>query len=1760
MLIIGQMPVSTVFAAGGTALLKVTETVEGNVTTAQLGDVILYRLEFSCSSDTTECGAMTLTYKLDPGLIYQAPPVSSFPVGFTTSYDAPSRTVTITKDTDLLDGSQYDAIIAAKVDYDLRPLPTTVQNTITATIVPPPGDTAVYKVIPLVPPVSIGTAAPHWAVAKTLFAPSVNPTVNTDVTYRVDLCPTTPPPADPNQGNVPLSNIVLTDTLPVGATFVSASNGGTFAAGVVTWPSVPGELYPPNCLSRFVTIRYNSPPFSVGTDNDPDPDNNVTNRAHFDAEYIPSTTSPTCPITCSIGFDGQIDHPIAPIAEVPEYSKDDTGDPVGINGTARFTLNLDTNQTNFPSNSLILIDNIPPQLQVTSVTSGKWSSSFDYVQAFVEYSTDNGNSYTAFGAPVSPADWPLPGDPAIAYTAPVANITNVRWRFQYDPDQTAPFAFTQDGLPFSWSFSETPEIRITPRAVDTNSDPFPGPPPVPSSPMPKAVAGTTYDNCLYVTRINSLGNPTGSAPADCDIEPMTVQGNLVSLRTSKAETPGTAWDDLSDPFINSFVADSTILPADTVKYTLTVEVTERSSAPLINPTIQDTLPDTAGVPDLFFVRNGTAKLDGVPLAAAQQPAFNSAGQVLTWTWNNPRPALTINPLPLGSHFLTVEFYARVPRGQSPGTYTNDMYTTTDSVDAICENGTQVNDASNGDVDIDGDPTDPACQITDDYIVQRSAALRGEKWIRSVDPSNSQVVDATTFLPSASCPDGGTVGLPGGGSNPFTRFPCISQAFPEGALSPGQLVPPPPAINPALDDFEYNERIFNDGNVPMLSYVLYDILPYVGDKGSGGGLASTPRASEFMPTLRGPVTFISGPGGTTAADFTIEYNLTNKPCRPEVFDQPVGTPDVPAGCDDTWTSTWSTAVRSYRIRLNSGSIIPPATSSAELRFGVPMYIPLDAAPTGFDPNDALSHEIAWNSFAHVGSYNKAKPGDPVDIQDLLASEPRKVGITVPERMSVGNRVWRDADNNGTINSPDDTSPGIAGVTVDLYRDVDNNGVPDGAAIATTTTDSLGYYLFSNIPYDSTVMNNNRYIIGIPASNFFTGQPLYSLRSSTGAGNFPTPNDYTNPPSNGPDSTDHGIDPATPGQEVLSANFILQPTTEPTGESDLSSNDRDGLPGQRRGVNGERDNNSNLDIDFGFFGGDDVPFSIGNYVWLDTGQTAPGVYNYAQRNDGIRNGTEPAAPDGVLVRLYRDGDLNGIPTPAELIRTDTTVNGYYLFDNLDPGSYYVEIAPSNFVTGGPLAGWYSSQPTGTETTGVNGGITTPDIDNDDNGINAAFPETTGVFSSVVVLTRGVPEPLGELPSDLSGQPDPGPATDMKFDPTGWDGPGSIGRFGETDATSNATIDFGFIPPMSLGNRIWIDEGSGTSSLRSDFNNGIQDAGELGVSGVTVELWRDTDGTPGLQIATDTKMDTTTTDATGYYLFERLQPGTNYFVHLPAANFTGAGPLVNYLSSTDSAAPADDFIDKNDNGVDSPTPNTTGIHSQPIAMAYNSEPLTPASETDLSASVAYGPQNVGTLGQLDGDSNLTQDFGFVRPPRSIGNRLWIDANDDGTDNNNTEAAVPAGVRVSLYRDSNGDGQPDDIGIVGDNTDNALGYDLTDTNGFYLFDHLPPGKYVVGVDASNFTVGTGLLDGYTSSRGATSNNDTHDNGIDMLNIASSLYGVLGSSVNMTGTSPTGELHTSGDNASPGNMSLTQLAGMALPPPPPVRGAVSGKSITTAT
>jgi uncharacterized repeat protein (TIGR01451 family) len=252
-----------------------------------------------------------------------------------------------------------------------------------------------------------------------------------------------------------------------------------------------------------------------------------------------------------------------------------------------------------------------------------------------------------------------------------------------------------------------------------------------------------------------------------------------------------------------------------------------------------------------------------------------------------------------------------------------------------------------------------------------------------------------------------------------------------------------------------------------------------------------------------------------------------------------------------------------------------------------------------------------------------------------------------------------------------------------------------------------------------------------------------------------------------------------------------------------------------------------------------------------------------------------------------------------------------------------------------------------------------------------------------------------------------------------------------------------PIELGNRVWFDRD----------RDGIQDAGEPGLAGVTVEL-RD---------GANTVISTTTTAADGTYYFAStntgpLQPNTTYTVGIPS----GQAALSNYLLTTrDASANTNDTRD-----------------SDGTLVATNG---------------ATFSVTTGNAGQ----NNHTVDFGYWLPA-SLGNYVWVDANRDGQQNDGPTGV--SGVTVTLY----------DAGGL------PIGTTQTDSTGYYSFTNLLPGTYSVGFTAPvgyTFTVQGATTSSDTDSNadpvtgrtspvtlGAGQNNPTIDAGLVVLQPAISL------------------------------------------------------------
>ncbi len=613
-------------------------------------------------------------------------------------------------------------------------------------------------------------------------------------------------------------------------------------------------------------------------------------------------------------------------------------------------------------------------------------------------------------------------------------------------------------------------------------------------------------------------------------------------------------------------------------------------------------------------------------------------------------------------------------------------------------------------------------------------------------------------------------------------------------------------------------------------------------------------------------------------------------------------------------------------------------------------------------------------------------------------------------SIGDKVWYDTNGDGV---QDANEPGVSGVTVTLY---------DGAGniAPVSKTDANGNYLFTNLP-------NGTYQVGVSAPGGTV------LTTSTG----------TTPANN----TDSDIDPVTGKSATIT---ISAAGTVITG------------------------------IDAGLK--NDTKAALGDFVWNDINR------------DGIQQATEQGIPN-VVMQLYAAGPDNAVGGGDDILIVTATTDalGYYMFPNLDPAKYFVVATPPagyvvtlpNVVAGNPAldikdndftAG--AAPYTGKYVSGIydlpntvgkvprdmtvdlglyrNVAINTLNSisnfvwrDNNEDGVQTAGE--IGVANVTVRLLDGAGAPFNnpstgqpyiqvtdanglyqfiDLPDgnyiveftnipvgyNLTGaNTAPGvannDATDSDTDPvTGRTGINALDPTSVTaTSVNNTSIDAGIktrpAGTASLGDRVWYDFGSGTPANNS---NGKQDAGESGVQGIKVELL-DASSNP-VNIPGGAVPFIVTTNSLGEYMFTNLPAGI-YKVRF--SNFP-----IGY-----TASPAN-------------------------AVANNT--TTDADATFGGAAIATTTATTPNYSLATGEVNPTVDMGIAPPTgrNSVGNYVWIDANNDGLQGTAVLEPGITGINVKLY--NNGvDGLP------GTSDDVFAGVTTTDADGLYMFNGLVDGNY---------------------------------------------------------------------------------------------------------
>ena len=494
-------------------------------------------------------------------------------------------------------------------------------------------------------------------------------------------------------------------------------------------------------------------------------------------------------------------------------------------------------------------------------------------------------------------------------------------------------------------------------------------------------------------------------------------------------------------------------------------------------------------------------------------------------------------------------------------------------------------------------------------------------------------------------------------------------------------------------------------------------------------------------------------------------------------------------------------------------------------------------------------------------------------------------------SIGDRVWADTNGDGV---QDVDELGLPNVTVTLYA-TGNLNTP----LATQMTDHDGKYLFTNLQGgDYTVV-----VSSVPAR----------MRQS------------------------YDLDDGTPANGIFAT----------ANRASLSI-----VTGEKR-----------EDVDFGY---QSIDATVGNLVWLD------------RNGNGQLDSDETALP-GVAVTLR---DANNVL----LASTATDANGHYQFTGLPAGTYTVRVTPPPGYQetydlddpNSPPGGFISADSaTFTLTTGqvrndVNfgyaGGTLGDRVWDDSNANGIQDGGESGLVGAVITITRAatanLPAATYETTTDQNGfytvgdldlpagtytvavTPPPGYRQTFDLD----DGARLSGFTTPLAAVVvlaagqvRTDVDFGFQKLGSVGDRVWLDYNG----------NGVQDAGETGISGRTVALSKIVNGV-------ESALGTQITDANGFYSYTNLPPG-NY-------RLTVINPPTKHIPTWDYD-------------------NQSGAVTTPHTAVF-------------------------TL--TEGQQLYTADFGY-QPLGSIGDTVWLDVNRNGVQDGASEVGI-SGALITATSSTSG------------------------------------------------------------------------------------------------------------------------------------------------
>jgi len=652
--------------------------------------------------------------------------------------------------------------------------------------------------------------------------------------------------------------------------------------------------------------------------------------------------------------------------------------------------------------------------------------------------------------------------------------------------------------------------------------------------------------------------------------------------------------------------------------------------------------------------------------------------------------------------------------------------------------------------------------------------------------------------------------------------------------------------------------------------------------------------------------------------------------------------------------------------------------------------------------------------------------PVDSQNPVFTAAAIVGLQqTPLPSSLAGTVYVDGNLN---NNQDTGDAGIAGVQLALRQLVGANYT----TIASTTTDAQGNYRFDNLlPGTYEVVETQ------PNGYFSVGAHAGSVNGAS-----------------------RGI--------VIDSDTIRQ--IELLGGEDSINNDF----------------------------AEALPARLSGQVYHD------------QNDDGAMQASEPGI-GGVTIQVYRIV-VSG-PAPAPIV-VQTDAGGFWAVDGLMPGSYrVVEIQPAGYLDGRDTAGTAGGTAVhpGDEINGIF-------LTSNQSGENYKFgellpasirgrvhadldgdcvldPGEVPLAGVVIHLLNAQGQTVATTTTDATGQYAftglaPGEYRVTEEQPQGYfDGDDHVGSEGGVLigpdtisqivlASGAAGIEYNFceLPPVSIAGNVYVD----------DDNDGVFDAAEVGIAGVTLQLLS-ANGTP-LGI-------TTITNATGAYSFVGLAPGTygvaevqpsGYFdgldtagsaggtAHNPGDSITGAiltpGVAgVNYNFGELRAASIQGMVHADRDGdceLDPGEPLLAGVTVQLLSangtvLATTTTNAQGEYKFENLAPGTYGIHEVQPAGYFDSEEKAGTAGGVVSANDTI-TQVVLGSGVIATDYDFCELE-PASLAGRVHADLDGDceydpGEPLLAGVVIQllsPTGSIIATTMTNAQGEYKFENLAPGTY---------------------------------------------------------------------------------------------------------